>query len=304
MILRLVFLIFAISVSSLFAKAEDHLKKIPEHEKGNFHCLRNIDFIYTINLDERPEKFRSCVRQLHPYGIYPYRFSAINGWKLSREVINDVGLKYTSEMAPGLMGWYYPMTENSLPTDEIMNVPGRTYFYFMAPGAIGCALSHLSVLQDALDSGYETIWIMEDDIVVLQNPHQISDRIDELDALVGKDGWDMLFTDQDTISNETGHYVVCLSYAPRPNFIPEHPERFAERTLVSSNLRKIGARYGMYSVIIRRSGVKKILDFIKRYELFLPIDMEFTLPSDIRIFTVMNDIVSTQRYALSDNGRP
>ncbi|MFI5334690.1 MAG: hypothetical protein ACHQT8_05960 [Chlamydiales bacterium] len=31
-------------------------------------------------------------------------------------------------------------------------------------------LSHLSILQDAFDSGYETIWVMEDDIEVVRNP--------------------------------------------------------------------------------------------------------------------------------------
>lgn len=30
-------------------------------------------------------------------------------------------------------------------------------------------LSHLSVLKDALDSGYETIWVMEDDIHIIQD---------------------------------------------------------------------------------------------------------------------------------------
>ena len=38
---------------------------------------------------------------------------------------------------------------------------------------------------------------MEDDIEVLQNPHRLSDLIDQLDLLVGSDGWDILFTDRD-----------------------------------------------------------------------------------------------------------
>ena len=50
--------------------------------------MHNVDFIYAINLDQRPEKFAHCVRELESYGIYPYRFSAVNGWELSLEIIN------------------------------------------------------------------------------------------------------------------------------------------------------------------------------------------------------------------------
>ena len=168
----------------------------------------------------------------------------------------------------------------------------------------GVHFSHLSVLQDALDSRYETIWVMEDDIAVLQNPHKISDCIDALDKLVGKEGWDMLFTDQDTINNATGTYTPCLGYARRPNFTPSNPKRFARRVDINKDFREIGARYGFYSVIIRRSGMKKILKFIKKYKIFLPIDMDFIFARDIKLFTVIDDIVSTQRYAPSDNGEP
>jgi GR25 family glycosyltransferase involved in LPS biosynthesis len=310
MLIRIVLLICALCSGSLWGSLQDHLKKASH--KGAGHRMKNIDFIYLINLDARPEKFASCIRQLTPYGIHPYRFSAINGWALSLDVINDVGVKFKSGMTPGLLGTYYPTEGDGSPAVEIMSVPGRTYFHAnmvqgiphaMARGTIGCALSHLSVLQDALDSGYKTIWVMEDDIAVLRNPHLISKYIDALDSLVGENRWDMLFTDQDTISNQTGDYVPCTSFAPRPNFTPSHTERFTKKIDVSTKFRKIGARYGMYSVIIRRSGMKKILEFIKRYKLFLPIDMDYIFPHDMRMYSVQRDIVSTQRNALTDNIR-
>ncbi len=303
MFFRVFLLICVVCVGSLSARFEDHLKKISD--KGDFHKMRNINFIYMINLDERPEKFESCMRQLRPYGIYPYRFSAINGWKLPLEVINDLGVKFVPGMKSGLMATCYLRENNGDPTHEIMSVPGRTYFsHEIRKGSIGCALSHLSILQDALDAGYETIWIMEDDIAVLQNPYLVSDRIDELDAALGKEGWDLFFTDQDTISNETGGYVGCWSAAQRPNFSPYNPARFAVRSDIGTNFRKVGARYGTYSWIVRRSGIKKILSFVKKYSLFLPIDLEMILPNDIRLVTVTKDIVSTQRNASTDNRVP
>ena len=302
MLARVFFLIGLFCSGALVGALKDHLREAPNKSGGS--QVEGIDFIYMINLDERPEKFQSCLAQLQPYGITPYRFSAINGWKLSLEEINDVGVVYKPGMATDLMGTCYPLNANG-PVHEILSVPGQTYFcHCMARGAIGCDLSHASVLRDALHSRYGTVWIMEDDVSVVRDPRLMSKYIQKLDALVGKDGWDILFTDQDTISNTTGDYVVCLGYARRPNFIPENPGRFAQRVDVSPDFRRIGARYGAYSYIIRRSGMKKILRFLKKYSLFLPFDMEFTLPNDIRLYALREDVLSTKRFAPSDNGSP
>jgi GR25 family glycosyltransferase involved in LPS biosynthesis len=228
----------------------------------------------------------------------------VNGWELSLDAINDLGVKYESWMTTGHMGTAYLPEDAGEPFHEVVHVIGRNYFcHAMPKGSVGIVLSHLSILQDALDSGYETIWIMEDDIDIIQNPHFMSEYIDRLDALVGKNGWDILFTDQDTL-NQQGAYVPCYSYAWRPNYNPPRPERFAQRTDLNEDFRQIGARYGAYSMIVRKSGMKKILNFIRNYHIFLPYDMEFTLPGDIRLFTVKNDVVSTLPRAISDNGSP
>jgi GR25 family glycosyltransferase involved in LPS biosynthesis len=170
----------------------------------------------------------------------------------------------------------------------------------MARGPIGIVLSHLSVLKDAYDSGYNTIWVMEDDVQVIQNPHLISSLIEELDGLVGRKHWDILFTDQD-IKDKKGNYIICRSYAPRPNFSPSDPARFARTQKVGSKFRKIGARYGAQSMIINRSGMKKLLDFFYRYDIFLPYDMDFCMPDGIALYTVIEDVVSNLPQALSDN---
>jgi GR25 family glycosyltransferase involved in LPS biosynthesis len=294
-------IIFTLCSLNLFASIEDYFK-IPL-DKSGCHQMRNVDFIYTINLNERPEKFASCTNQLHPYGIFPYRFSAVNGWKLSFETLNDLGIKFEPWMIHGIWGTCYFPEDEGQPHHEVINVVGRNYYsHCMSRGAIGIVLSHLSILQDAYDSGYETIWIMEDDIQIIRNPHIISDLIDKLDSLAGKRGWDILFTDQDT-KNQQGLYVPCLGYAMRPNFNPENAYRFAARLDVGE-FRRIGARYGAYSMIIRRSGMKKILDFFKQYKVFLPYDMEIFFPSDLESYSVINDVVSTQPNAPSDNGGP
>lgn len=281
---------------------ETHFKKATG--KSDIHKIKNIDFIYTINLDQRPEKFASCVQQLAPYGITPFRFSAVNGWELSLETINKLGINYKNWMGKELWGTSYLSDINWLAHHEVMQVRGQNYFcHCMSRGAIGIVLSHLSVLKDAYDSGYSRVWIMEDDIQVIKNPHEISTLIDKLDLSVGKDGWDILFTDQDTKGRD-GKYVPCFSHAKRPNFSPKNPGRFAVRKQVSAEFTSIGARYGAYSMIVQRSGMEKILRFFNQYRIFLPYDMDFTMPDDIKLFAVTDDVVSTEPQALSDNGAP
>ncbi len=276
----------------------------PVVDKKGTGGVAKIDFIYLINLDERPKKLASVVTQLTPYQIEPCRFSAINGWELSLEALNELGVQYEPWMGGGNWGTSYLLDGNKEPQHEIVGIPGKTYFCHCMPmGAIGCVLSHLSVLQDALDSGYETIWIMEDDIEIVQNPHLISELLVELDELVGKDGWDVLFTDPDT-KNTEGVHVPCTSYAWRPNYRPLDTARFAQKRDVGEHFKQIGARYGSYSMILRRSGIKKILNFLKCYQIFLPYDMEYTQPANIRLFATREDVVSTQPRAPSDNGAP
>jgi GR25 family glycosyltransferase involved in LPS biosynthesis len=295
------FLCFAITeIFSFGQNIEQFLK--PALGKGINHHIKNIDFIYIINLDQRPEKFKSCIDQLSLYDIQPYRFSAVCGWLLSFDTINQLGVILTYPINLSLMGTYY--NKNLEPIHEKIRQVGRSYFsHCLSRGALGIVLSHLSVLQDAYDSGYETIWVMEDDIDIIQNPHLLSQRIEELDACVGKNRWDILFTDRDT-KNQQGKYVPCKAYAKRFNYSPQRPKFCLIDRSVNQEFRQIGARYGAYSMIIRRSGMKKILDFFKTYNIFLPYDMEFPMINNIHMYTVKKDIVSTQIKALSDNGSP
>jgi GR25 family glycosyltransferase involved in LPS biosynthesis len=300
--MKSLFLLFLLSLCNLQADVFDFLKKA--ENKSDAHCIKNIDFIYMINLDQRPEKFSISCQNLAPYHIRPYRFSAVNGWELSLETLDEIGVKYGPWMTGGHWGTCYPLDNCGEPQHEIVTEVGKTYFsHCMSRGAIGIVMSHLSILQDAYDSGYQTVWVMEDDVEVIRNPHLLSDLIEELDRLVTPDGWDILFTDRDT-KNQAGGYVPCTAFAWRPNFNPANPSLFAFQNQINANFRKIGARYGAYSMIVRRSGMKKILDFFKRYQIFLPFDMEYTLVPKIQLFTVTSDVVSTIPQALSDNGFP
>ena len=130
-----------------------HFKKA--ENKDGYHGFRNVDFIYVINLDKRPNKFQACLQQLQSYDINPYRFSAVNGYNLSLEELNDIGVVLAPGMKMGEEGSCYSIGTNGLVVRhcEPMDHVGRTYFQnSLGEGSVGCALSHLSVLQDAWDS--------------------------------------------------------------------------------------------------------------------------------------------------------
>ncbi|MBN1915084.1 MAG: hypothetical protein JW769_04275 [Parachlamydiales bacterium] len=280
-----------------------HLKKA--EGKSNLHTMKNIDFIYMINLDQRPEKFERSYQMLSAYGIYPYRFSAVNGWELSLEAINEIGLHYQLGMKK-LMSTCYPVDANGSWRHELIGTDSHCgYFgHCASKGSIGIILSHLSILTDAEETFGKndyTIWVMEDDIEVVKDPRLLSVLVKRLDDIVGKNNWDILFTDVDT-RNKLGEYVPCTTYAPRPNFTPSNPLQYSSKKKISSEFTKTGARYGAYSIIYRRSGVRKILGFYRKYGPYLPYDMDNYLVPGIRMYRPNWDIVTHWQNASSDNG--
>lgn len=283
------------------AGIEKHFKKAGD--KSGMHGMPGIDFIYVINLDERPEKFAKTVEALRPYGIHPFRFSAVNGWNLSFEAIDELGVNYIPGTPHGPVATVYRHVDGKeYSSSEIMKEEGVAYYcHSLSRGAIGCLLSHLSVLQDAYDSGYGTIWVMEDDIRVASDPHELTTLMRTLDSLAP--GWDVLFTDPETKGSD-GNRVYNGWIRPRPNFAYQPLEYYVNRTYLNADLMKMGLRFGAYSMILKRSGVKKILEYLKTYKLFFPYDMEYFFPPDIKLYACQRDVVTTIAGALSDNARP
>jgi GR25 family glycosyltransferase involved in LPS biosynthesis len=271
-------------------------------DKSGEHGIDGIDFVYMINLDERPEKFELAAGGLQFYGINPYRFSAVNGWKLPTSVLNAVGARF-SYLQDQYMGHVYKEVDGQeYLHSEFLQDDGEAYFVRgMAKGPIGIVLSHLSVLQDAYDSGFETIWVMEDDVEAVSDPREISGLIRKLDSLTD---WDILFTDTDT-TDPKGVKVPCRALPTRPNVFVPKLDVFMEKFYpIGDEFSRTGMRYGAYSMIVRRTGMKKILDYYRRAGVFIPYDMDFWLCSDLKMVCVNRDIVCHRKGALTDNHQP
>jgi GR25 family glycosyltransferase involved in LPS biosynthesis len=278
----------------------------PADNKSSQNQIDGIDLIYMINLDERPEKFQLASENLHLYGIFPYRFSAVNGWKLPGSAFQELGVRfYPGMLHENFLGTTYRENNGkAYMSNEMVQENGESYFTLgMSPGAIGIVLSHLSILYDAFNSGYETIWVMEDDVEAVADPRLIPNLITRLDEQVGGD-WDILFTDIDT-KDGAGNHVACRAMAARPN-VPVAPlSTFFNRFYsIGREFSRTGMRYGAYSMIVRRSGMQKILNYFHNYGIYLPYDTDFWLIPDIKMYCVNHDIVSHQAGAPSDNSYP
>lgn len=291
--LTLLFLVFFIQCHS---GIENHYRKL-ENKLGS-SGMENIDYIYLINLDQRPERWVNCLNQLLPYGIFPERFPGIYGWTLSPAVLNDMSLKFQHGMWTGRESvMHFPLDGDGTP--QWVNLSGAFYGKgcfsgWTVKGTIGCTLSHLSILKDAYDSGYETIWVMEDDIAVYEDPHQLSDLILELDALVGRNNWDVLYTDFNLLATDPNKDL--LSQIPGLYWRPDMPYldvRFlTQHQDVGEKFMKIGSRMRNHSMIYRRCGIEKILSFYHAHNNFLPYDNEIAMIPGIRLYITKKPIVS------------
>ncbi len=290
--MRFLLLCFAFS---LFAGIEDHYKKMAD-KKG---CIppRNIDYVYMINLDQRPERWNRATKDLAAYAIFPERFSGIYGWTIPVDALNDISLKFEPGMWSG-REWVmvFRPEKDGMPDFIWLDASwyGKSCFSgWTVKGTIGCSLSHLSVLKDAYDSGYETVWILEDDIVIHEDPHLLSDRIEELDELVGPDGWDVLYTDFDYLVVDPSRTLAeQIPHMWRPDMAGLDIRFLAEHTDLGETFMRIGSRFRAHSILYRRAGIEKILNFYRERNNFLPYDQELALVPGIRTFVLKKPIVS------------
>jgi len=275
----------------------DHCKKVGMKRESS--APKNIDYVYVINLDQRLERWIQSLKQLAPYKIVPQRFSAIYGWTLTADVLNDIGLVFQHGMWTGNEHvMVFPPEKNGAWDFKFLTGAfyGWTCFSgWTVKGTIGCSLSHLSVLKDAWESGYQTVWILEDDFQILGNPHKLSNLIAELNELVGPDGWDALYTDYDFLNVDPKRSLVeQFPYLWRPDMPFRDITPLCTHVEVNDHFLKIGSRMRAHSIIYSRCGIDKIIRFYQTHGNFLPYDQELALIPDINMFVTKETIVDAR----------
>ncbi len=279
---------------NLSAGIEDHYRKL-EFKLGSVGP-DNIDYVYMINLDQRPERWEKCLKKLSHFGIVPERFSGIYGWTLSLAALNEMSLKFEYGMWTGNEAvMHFPPGGDGSP--QMIFLAGASYGTavfsgWTVKGTIGCSLSHFSVLYDALISGYQTIWVMEDDIDILKDPNVLSSLVEELYSLDPK--WDLLYTDYDCVMmDKTKSIEAQIPWMWRPDMPFFNLAQLFGKEPLGSFFR-IGSRMRAHSIIYSRSGIEKILAFYQEHGNFLPYDNEVAMIPEIRMYVVRDSVVSVQ----------
>ncbi len=264
----------------------DALKKV--ENKTASSKFKNVDFIYLMNLEKRPDKLKYSQEKLDVYQIKPCYFKAVYGWGLPSEIYLDLGVKYQLGMRTGKEQAYQatlnPYTKDPYKVMDDSCIGKSCFHPNLSLGAIGCTLSHLSILKDAYDCGYETIWILEDDFTIKQNPSILSERIEQLDAI--DRNWDMLYTDDDVNTFEQGIPDNTAIWRPDGPYIFEDL-----RTRVrKSHFIKLYGRAYTHSMILRRAGMKRILDYFAK-GVFLPYDLDLAFVPNLRKYNLVDNVI-------------
>lgn len=224
--------------------------------------INPVDCIYVINLDRRPEKWKRMKKLLDSADLQGNRFSAVDGMRISDEAQKELGGKY----------------------------PVR-----MLKGEVGCLLSHVSVIKDAIDHDFDLIWVFEDDVEMVEDPKNMKPLVKALSSI--DPNWDILYTDIDS-KHKTGETALALGTDFRPDRRMAYPlEHYLRRTLVSADLMRIGQRYGMYSYLVSRKGMKKIYNYFSHVYLWTAIDIDIHYIPTIRQYSTTREIVTVWAHS-------
>ncbi|MEI8365866.1 MAG: glycosyltransferase family 10 [Parachlamydiaceae bacterium] len=226
-----------------------------------------IDCVYVINLDARPEKWERTNALLNDRGIHANRVSAVNGWQL---------------------------------TDAIKKELSGPYIVRLQGGPIGCLLSHFSVYKDAFDRGFDTIWVLEDDIEILGDVNQIPELLKKLGEI--DPDWDIFYTDRDC-RHDNGGYFDFVQECGRPDQHLFPSEFYCFRKDVGNGMMQIRGRYGTTSMIISRKGLEKIINYLSHVYLWTAIDCDIHFVPGINEYCSLKEIVTNLRDSVhSDTG--
>ena len=120
-----------------------------------------MDKIFIINLKERTDRKQSILNELHKNGIINFEF--FNAIKPKIQDIHKWNIKFCSHHK------------------GLQNILGYK------TGALGCLLSHYSIIKTSLKRNYEKIMILEDDAIFKNDPNILGKYMDELN------NFDMLY---------------------------------------------------------------------------------------------------------------
>lgn len=223
--------------------------------------MDGVDCLYVINLAKRPEKWQRIQQICRDYALFPTRVEAVNGTKLSRSILKTLCGRY-------------PIRKKR--------------------GAIGCFLSHVSVFLDSYERKLNCVWICEDDIDFIENPHQMPDLLKKLTEI--DPDWDVLYTDPDTRIPECYHWKETVLPNMQSDFRPDQVhlpmEYYLTKHVIDENFTRIGQRFGLYSYFVSKKGIQKLVHYFLHVFIWTEIDRDIHYVPDIREYALNKNVIS------------
>ena len=241
--------------TSFQERVHRHLKPIAlsTQESG----IRGVDAIYCINLDMRTDKWTAVAQEMAHQELNVNRVSAVNGWK-------DLTKRDCCRLL---------RVEKAL-----------------KPGQIGCFLSHLSVLKNAQEKGFERILVLEDDVRFIASMKELSSYLDQLTALDPE--WDLLYLDNWSLENRGLKDRFDRPHSKMSDVIKQPKEEL-------SHFFHVFYRHDLHALVISKKGIDKLLNHFCQKPFFLAIDTEMNHIDQIRMYETKQPFVTTS-YAVSD----
>lgn len=145
-----------------------------------------FDKIFYINLDKDIDRNENIISQFQKYNIQNYE-------RITATLITDYPPKYL----------WRNFNQDKLNDKYII-------------GSIGCRNSHWRIMELCLERGYNKVMILEDDIVINENPNKIlENNIEKLH------NWDMLYFGGNEELHFGGQIVCAHAYALNRKLIEE-----------------------------------------------------------------------------------
>lgn len=169
-----------------------------------------VDKVYVINLDKDAKRMKKIGDELRVAGIDFERFPAV----LGKDVVAD----------KRLTGFC-----NDFCTDGIK----------------GCALSHHTIWETAIQHGYETVLVLEDDAYI---PPDLNEKLRHLLARIPAD-WDLL-------------YLGCRFYCNDEHLVPQISNRLMGTVpeVHDEDIKKVKGSIGAHATIYKTAFLKRIID--------------------------------------------
>lgn len=178
---------------------------------------------YVLNLDRRPDRWNTFCKQTEPKCLKYERFSAVDGAKL-------------------------------VPTEQLQRIfDGNDYN--MRHGMVGCAMSHIKLWIELINSSYDAFCIMEDDLTFV--PDFKTKFLHIYKAL--PNNWDICYL---------GHHV--WKQYRNDSFYDKNILPIIEKWNTPTSLKYSMGGTGGY--LISKKGAERMLEFINKYGMTNGID--------------------------------